>query len=131
MILSQERLIREILEVGGMTDCSPSPSPFEMSLILSKEMSPITPEGIREMVHLPYRQVVGKLLYLSTNSRLDITTAVSIVSRYVQNPGIKHWRSLQKILRYVKSTIDTGLKLKVMGGKCHLYPIQGCSYELL
>ena len=58
-----------------------------------------------------YRQLVGSLIYL-TLTRLDISYAVGVMSRYMQNLKKSHLEVVQGILRYVKSTIDHGLLYK-------------------
>ena len=55
-----------------------------------------------------YRQLVGSLIYL-TLTRPDISFAVGVVSRYMQNPKKSHLEAVRRILRYVKGTIDFGL----------------------
>ncbi|KAL5537363.1 hypothetical protein UlMin_046142 [Ulmus minor] len=58
-----------------------------------------------------YRQLVGSLIYL-TLTRLDISYAVGVMSRYMKNPKKPHLEAVRRILRYVKSTIDYGLLYK-------------------
>ncbi|KAK8278123.1 hypothetical protein V6Z12_D09G019700 [Gossypium hirsutum] len=42
----------------------------------------------------------------------DISQAVSIVSRYMHNPGKGHWQAVKWILRYILKTVDVGLLFK-------------------
>ena len=65
-----------------------------------------------------YRQLVGSLIYL-TLTRPDISYAVGVMSRYMQNPKKPHLEAIRRILRYVKSTIDYGLLYK-KGEDCKL-----------
>ena len=58
-----------------------------------------------------YRQLVGSLIYL-TLVRSNITYAVRIVSRFMQNPKETHLEAMRRILRYIKGTIDYGLLYK-------------------
>ena len=58
-----------------------------------------------------YRQLVGSLIYL-TLIRPDITYAVIVVSRYMQNPKKPHLEVVRRILRYIKGTLDYGLYYK-------------------
>ncbi|GJY19058.1 retrotransposon protein, putative, ty1-copia subclass [Tanacetum coccineum] len=51
----------------------------------------------------------GSLMYLMVCIRPDIAYAVSIVSRYLANPGKKHWEAVKWILKYLKGAIDVGL----------------------
>ena len=60
----------------------------------------------------------GCLIYL-TLTGLDISFAVGIVSRYIQNPKKSHLDTVSCILRYVKGTIDYGILYK-NGKDCKL-----------
>ena len=76
---------------------------------LTKEMSPITDQQKLEMTKIPYRQVVGSLLWLVTGSRVDIAFAVTCCAKYSINPGMAHWYALLRILRYLEGTKGYGL----------------------
>ena len=47
--------------------------------------------GKARMEAYPYRQVVGKLMYLAVCTRPDIRQSVSEHSRFNSNLGLKHW----------------------------------------
>eukprot|EP00253_Pinus_taeda_P016442 PITA_16442 len=55
-----------------------------------------------------YRQLVGKLLYL-THTRPDLSFAVGLVARFMQTPRESHWKAAKRILRYVRGTIQFGI----------------------
>ena len=57
-----------------------------------------------------YRTIVGKLLYLSRFTRPDISTATSILSRYVSKPGFHAMQALKQVCRYLKGTPRHGIK---------------------
>ena len=42
-------------------------------------------------------------------TRLHLSQVVSMVSRYMHDPGRDHWEVVKWILRYIKGTIDVGL----------------------
>ncbi|KAL0324815.1 UNVERIFIED_CONTAM: Retrovirus-related Pol polyprotein from transposon RE1, partial [Sesamum radiatum] len=65
-----------------------------------------------------YRKLVGSLIYL-TLTRPDISFAVGVMSRYLQNPKKYHLEAVRRILRYVKSTLGFGIMLK-KGEDCRL-----------
>ncbi|PKA49079.1 Retrovirus-related Pol polyprotein from transposon TNT 1-94 [Apostasia shenzhenica] len=48
-------------------------------------------------------------MYAMICIRLDLSHAVSVVSRYITNPGKEHWNALKWILHYLKGTSDCGL----------------------
>eukprot|EP00253_Pinus_taeda_P026527 PITA_26527 len=85
-----------------LTDCKPAPSPFQSRVKLS--VSCTSPEVDATL----YRQLVGKLLYL-THTRPDLFFAVGLVARFMQNPRESHWKAAKRILRYVRGTVQFGI----------------------
>ncbi|KAL5537677.1 hypothetical protein UlMin_043566 [Ulmus minor] len=55
-----------------------------------------------------YRRLLGKLLYL-TLTRPDISYAVGRHSQFISHPKLPHLHAAQRILRYLKGTLGTGL----------------------
>ncbi|KAK9756762.1 hypothetical protein RND81_01G119500 [Saponaria officinalis] len=49
-----------------------------------------------------YRNLVGLLIYL-TNTRPDTVNVVSIVSRFMSEPGKAHFMAAKRILRYIST----------------------------
>ncbi|CAH1431765.1 unnamed protein product [Lactuca virosa] len=58
----------------------------------------------------PYRKLVGSLQYLAFK-RPNISFAVNKLSQFIHAPSEIHWKSLKKILKYLKGTIHHGLFL--------------------
>ena len=56
-----------------------------------------------------YHQMIGSLMYL-TNTRPYISFAVNTLSQYLIDPRCVHLTAAKHILRYLKGTIDYGLK---------------------
>ncbi|GJW18326.1 retrotransposon protein, putative, ty1-copia subclass [Tanacetum coccineum] len=48
----------------------------------------------------------GSLMYLMVCTRPDIAYAVSVVSRYLANPGKNHWEAVKWILKYLRGTAN-------------------------
>jgi hypothetical protein len=107
--LSQPRYTKSILEAFGMSDCNPALTPMEDNLKLSVKMSPSSPEDIAIMKPFPYRELIGKLLYLAIATRPDIAYAVGVLCRFVENPGLEHWHAAKRVLRYLQGTIHMKL----------------------
>ena len=61
------------------------------------------------MDKIPYANLAGSLMYTMVCTRPDLSYAVSMVSRFMENPCKEHWYALKCVLRYVKGTIDKGL----------------------
>jgi hypothetical protein len=58
--------------------------------------------------------MVGKLIYF-TNTRLDISYVVGVVSRYMATPQKPHMKAFKRIFRYLCGTIDFGLMFTSTG----------------
>ncbi|MCP3663063.1 MAG: Ty1/Copia family ribonuclease HI [Gammaproteobacteria bacterium] len=59
----------------------------------------------------PYRQVIGKITYLSHMTRPDITHAVRELGRNMQKPCMRHWKGVQHLLKYLATYPDYGIYL--------------------
>lgn len=68
----------------------------------------VNKNGHQEALNVPYRQVIGNLMYLSIGTRPDITFSVNSASQYLENPMKIHWNACKRILKYLKGTIDHG-----------------------
>ena len=75
-------------------------------------MSPTTIEECEYMTHVPYASAVGNLMYAMMCTRPDLSQAISMVSRYMYDPGKGHWEAVKWILQYIKGTIDIDLIFK-------------------
>ena len=57
----------------------------------------------------PFRELVASLMWLSTQTRPDISNAVRAVARYCAPPKFVHWRAALGILGYVRRTSSFGM----------------------
>ena len=56
-----------------------------------------------------YDVAVGHLIWLASNTRVDIQFVVSQVSRYMHSLGSKHWQSVKCIFWYLKGIAEFAL----------------------
>ena len=87
-----------------MDKAKPVSIPLANHFKLSKRLCPSSKEEIEEMASVPYSSAVGSLMYAMVCTRPDIAHAVGVVSRFLSNPGKKHWEAVKWILRYLKGT---------------------------
>jgi hypothetical protein len=59
-----------------------------------------------------YLAAVGALLYLATNTRPDISFAVSVLARHSQKSTSRHWQGVKHFLRYLRGMEDLGLHFR-------------------
>ena len=114
IFLSQTKYAIDLLKKFGMEECKPSLTPMEKNLKLSKF------EGGDLVYGTKYRQLIRSLIYL-TNTLLDLSYSVSILSRFMQEPREIHWNSEKRVLRYIQGTKDFGLLYK----KCKDFTLVG------
>lgn len=104
--MSQKKYIKEILEEFGMIDCRPVATPIDIYVPLTKAFCPATSEEKKDMEGVPYRRLVGKLMYLAQATRPDLSFVVSRLGQFASNPGRPHWVAAKRVLRYLKGTMD-------------------------
>ena len=56
-----------------------------------------------------YQSLVGRLTWLSTNTRPDLSTAVSFLSSYSSCPAQQHLEAALYVVRYLRSTTSQGI----------------------
>jgi hypothetical protein len=102
--LSQTDHIDKVLQHFNMDGGKASSVPLQSYVKLSKQDCPVSEEEKAEMEKIPYASAVGSLMYAMIATRPDIAFAVGVVSRYMSNPGKKHWQAVKGVLRYLKAT---------------------------
>ncbi|XP_052489893.1 secreted RxLR effector protein 161-like [Gossypium raimondii] len=114
MFLCQEKYAKDLLQKFGMLNCKTITIPVEPNTKFCAH------EGKDLEDRLMYQQLVGSLIYL-TLTRPDISYIIGVVSQYIQNPKKQHLEAVQRVLRYVKGTLDYGLLYK----KCEVCKLAG------
>ena len=61
------------------------------------------------MCKFPYASAVGSLMYTMVCTRPDISHAVGVVRKYMNNPGKEHWMAVKWILKYLRATTNQAL----------------------
>ena len=89
-----------------MMDCKVMATPMASN---PKLLSDVSSESVDATV---YCQMIGSLMYLK-NMRRDICFAVNTLSQFLTDPRNVHLISAKHILRYLKGTVDYGLKYEV------------------
>jgi len=80
-----------------MSKSKPVSTPLAAHFKISFEFCPKTDEELEMMSNIPYSSAVGSLMYAMVCTRPDLAYAVSMVSRYMHNPGKYHWNVVKWI----------------------------------
>jgi hypothetical protein len=94
--------VEKILSCFSYKDNKPSPTPYDLSLVLQKNK-----RNGRDQ--LRYSQFIGSLMYLTSATRPDISFAMSKLSQFTSNPGDDHQRALDRVMHYLVGTMDYGI----------------------
>jgi Reverse transcriptase (RNA-dependent DNA polymerase) len=88
IFVSQEVYAKEILKRFKMKDCKPVKTSIDCGVKLSRH------DKGKVIDTTLYKSLVDSLRYL-TCTRLDILYAVSLVSRYMEEPRSTHWKTIK------------------------------------
>jgi len=78
-----------------------------------------SPGEVDSILQGEYRAIVGSLMYLYQWTRPDLCFAVIFLSRYLHRPGEKHLQAAKHVLRYLKGTVELGIKYTRDFGRLH------------
>ncbi|XP_019154339.1 PREDICTED: uncharacterized protein LOC109150819 [Ipomoea nil] len=114
VILSQRRYMRDILQRAGMTDCKALATPASLT-------QPVCQSADSFDNPTQYRRLAGALQYL-TITQLDLSYSVNRLCQFLHSPTNEHWGLLKRVLRYVKGTLEYGLRITTsVSSEIHTY----------
>jgi hypothetical protein len=111
IFVSSPSKIEELLKDFYMAKCIPCSTPMDHVAISAADSPTVGSDDWHEMQKVPYRECVGRLTHLMRTTRPDLAFSVSVVNRYLHNPGARHWEAVKRILRYLKGTADLSLRI--------------------
>ena len=79
---------------------------------LSKRLFPSTEKEKGEMSVIPNSSAIGSLMYAMVCILPDISHAIRVVSRSLENPGKAHWEAVKYIFRYLRGTSKVCLSFR-------------------
>lgn len=98
-LISQKKLINKIIEKFNLHECKEAQTPMEPNFQVEDQ----------EVIKVPYREIIGSLLYIATISRPDIAYSVIFLSRFLEKPTQQVWNAARRIVRYLKGTVNLNL----------------------
>ena len=111
MKLSQTKYTSDLVETYRYGSADGVDTPAVKGLQLSVADCPTTDSEKAAMAKYPYREILGKLLYLSVMTRPDISFVVNMLARFANNPSRHAWSAMKHLLRYLRNTVSLGLIL--------------------
>jgi len=112
VMLSQTALIDKIVVQFGQKNASPTSVPMDPGLKLQcTDYKKLSREELDQITKLPYRSLVGCLLYLSISMCPDITYSVQQLSQFLDCYTYAHWNAALQVVRYLSGMHDHKLHL--------------------
>jgi hypothetical protein len=102
--LSQQKYVEKILMIIGMNKVKPVQIHLASHFNISSVLCFSNDEENGYMSRVPYANAMEILMYVMVSTRPDISHAVGVVSRYMENPGKEHWEAVKWVLRYLRGT---------------------------
>ena len=135
VFMHQQSYINDVLKRFGMENCKTVDTPFDPHIRLCKSGVYNARTGLSSQAtqgestvsdvnavkfkkkkskigiedKIPYRELIGCLLWISMGTRPDVSYAVNQCARYSSDPKPEHWTACLRVLRYLKGTSDYGL----------------------
>lgn len=111
VFLTQKLYIDTLVKRFGLDDAKTVITPFAPGVTVTRAQCPSTEDEAADMRNVPYRELVGALLYVMVATCPDIGFSVGVLCKYMANPGRAHWEAAKRVLRYLKGTSDHALAL--------------------
>ena len=94
--ISQTQFIRSVLHRFAVSKSSPIPATPSLDLRhVSNETT---------AVDMPFREIVGRLMWIVNQTRPDIANAVRAITWFSHDPNPIHYKAAQKMLEYLNPT---------------------------
>ena len=104
LTIDQTTYLKTVLKKFGMEDCKPVATPMELGVKFEKLNDDEEVVNLRE-----FQSAIGCLIYASIGTRPDLSSAVEVLSQHISRPGKQHWIGVERVIRYIKGTLDYGI----------------------
>ena len=92
-----------------MQDAKVANVPLGSHFKLSSDQCPGTEAEKEDMMNVSYSHAIGSVMYMMVCTRPDLAHAISVLSRYMSNPGREHWEAVKWLMKYLKGSTNVGL----------------------
>ena len=109
-------MITEIIKEANQTGAKDERLPYPLDNAALSKLDSVTEEQKKECSKYPYRRIVGQLMYSMVHTMIGIMYALTVLSRYGNNPGPRHIEFLKHLLKYCKYSKLDRLKFHTHDG---------------
>ena len=105
--MTKTGLIKKLLAATGLEECSIVSTPAEIKDLGKNE------KGDPHIDKWSYASVLGMLMYLASNSWLDIVFAVHHCARFTHCTHQSHKKEIKRIVQYLQETKEEGFNIRL------------------
>jgi hypothetical protein len=87
-----------------MHKCNCSPGPVVKGDKFGEYQCPKNQYEKNNIKSVPYASAIGSIMYAQVCTRPDLAFTTGMLGRYQKNPGIDHWKTVKKAIRYLQGT---------------------------
>ena len=103
--ISQKTYLQGVLKRFEMENCKIVSTPLEFG----KKYEALSKEEKSVDVKTTYQMAIGCLNYATLISRPDLAVAVGVLSKFMANRGLEHWKGVKRVFRHIQETLNYGL----------------------
>ena len=104
--VSHEKYVEKIIVRFRMNKENPVNVPLASPFNISSGLCPSSVEEKDYMSHVRYANTIGCLIYAMVCTRPDISHAVGVISKYMENIGKEHWNAVKWVFWYIRAKSD-------------------------
>ena len=104
--INQTRYITDILQRFNLDQANTISTPADTHMPLQESLGE---DDLTLSSSIPYREVVGCLMYAMVLTRPDIAFAISRVAKFTSKPRNSYWTAVKRIFRYLSGTLNMGI----------------------
>lgn len=94
--------MEKILKKYNYFDCKPASTPYNPSVKLFKNID----ESVRQT---KYVSNIDNIRYATDYTRPDIAYVVRLLCMFIIRPSSEHWQAIEKVMWYLKNTMNLSL----------------------
>ena len=124
--LTQEQYIDQLLKETGFEESRAVATPMEPGALSHAIRNPVPASENDEAEITRYASLVGKVIYATCMTRMDVAYAAGVWARFMANPTEAHASCAERMPRYLQGTRSRGIQYKA--GDLNLHGMVDADY---
>lgn len=109
IMLTQHDYVKKVLDRFNIKNVKSNNIPLGGHLDLTRNKTHLTKNVVNHMKNIPYDAALGSVMYAMICSRPNLAFAISVLNRFMSEPGEKHWATMEFLLKYLSGSTNLAL----------------------